>query len=558
VLAGSGGTAVGRLEYHRAEVAGRPVRVAPRPLFLAGREELLADVGARLAGQLGEGPRVVVLCGLGGAGKTSVAVEYAHRQLGQFGLVWQVSAENPAAMSAGFGELAALLGARNLLDAQDPVAAVHAVLAARPGGWLLILDNAQDAATVRPVLPPAGKGQVLITTRSAHWPGTIAVEVPVLEQDIAAGFLAARTGDGNREAAWALAGELGGLPLALEQAAAYITATGRDLAGYLAAYRGRKMDLLDRGDPAGYDQRVTTTTWSLSFTQLQDEAPGGAALLNLLACCASDTIPYHLLLQPAVLPDGLPAGPGAVLAPLLGDPLAVVDAIATLRRYSLISPPINGLVSVHRLVQAITAARQTSPQAAAWRQATAALISAAVPTNPDLPATWPVFAGLLPHVLAALPLASEPVYRAASYLGTSGSYTTARDLLQQILTSYQDDLGAEHPDTLAVRANLASWTGEAGDAAAARDQCAILLPVRERVSGAEHPDTLAVRTDLASWTGEAGDAAAARDQCAILLPVRERVSGAEHPDTLTERTNLAHWTREAGRLRLTRWPWRWR
>ena len=93
-------------------------------------------------------------------------------------------------------------------------------------------------------------------------------------------------------------------------------------------------------------------------------------------------------------------------------------------------------------------------------------------------------------------------------------------------------LGAEHPDTLAARGNLAHWTGAAGDAAAARDQYAALLPVRERVSGAEHPDTLAARGNLAHWTGEAGDPAAARDQYAALLPVRERVSGAEHPDTL--------------------------
>jgi hypothetical protein len=102
---------------------------------------------------------------------------------------------------------------------------------------------------LRPALPPAGNGQVLITTRSGHWPGDQAVEVPVLEQDVAAGFLAARTGDSIREAAWALAGELGGLPLAPEQAAAYITATGRDLAGYLDLFRDRREDLLDRGDP---------------------------------------------------------------------------------------------------------------------------------------------------------------------------------------------------------------------------------------------------------------------------------------------------------------------
>jgi hypothetical protein len=84
-----------------------------------------------------------------------------------------------------------------------------------------------------------------------------------------------------------------------------------------------------------------------------------------------------------------------------------------------------------------------------------------------------------------------------------------------------------------------------GDAAGARDQFAALLPIRERVSGAEHPETLTVRKNLAYWTGQAGDAAAARDQFAALLPIRERVSGPEHPDTLTARGNLAYWTEKA-------------
>ena len=150
----------------------RPVRLAPRPVFLAGREDLLAGLDGPAGRQrCGTGPRVVALCGLGGAGKTSVAVEYAHRHLAGLGVVWQFPAEDPTAMAAEFGELAALLGARDVLAGGDPVAAVHAVLAARPGGWLLIFDNAPDAAAVAGVLPPAGDGQVIITSQNPHWPG---------------------------------------------------------------------------------------------------------------------------------------------------------------------------------------------------------------------------------------------------------------------------------------------------------------------------------------------------------------------------------------------------
>ena len=122
------------------------------------------------------------------------------------------------------------------------------------------------------------------------------------------------------------------------------------------------------------------------------------------------------------------------------------------------------------------------------------------------------------------------------------SAARARDCHAGMLPIRERVLGAEHPDTLTTRANLATWTGRAGDAAGARDQFAALLLTRERVLGAEHPDTLTTRHDLANWTGEAGDAAGARDQFAELLPIQVRVSGPEHPDTLTTRRNLASWT----------------
>ena len=186
------------------------------------------------------GPRVVALCGLGGAGKTSVAVEYAHRHLAEVGVAWQFAAEDPAVLAAGFGELAAQLGARDLLDARDPVASVHGVLAAYPAEWLLVFDNAPDRASVAAFLPPAGRGRVLITSQNPIWPPGQALDVPVLDAEVAAEFLVNRTGDPDRQAALELAGELGGLPLALEQAAAYIQATGDSLAGYLASFRQRR------------------------------------------------------------------------------------------------------------------------------------------------------------------------------------------------------------------------------------------------------------------------------------------------------------------------------
>ena len=534
-----------REEDQACREAGLALRVPPRPVFLAGREALLAELDARLAGD-GGGPRVAVLYGLGGAGKTSVAVEYAHRHLAEVEVCWQFAAEDPAVLAAEFGVLAAQLGAREAADARDPVASVHGVLARMHAGWLVVFDNAPDRASVAPFVPPAGPGRVLITTQNQIWPPGQAVDVPVLDVEVAADFLVSRTGDADQVAARELAGLLGGLPLALEQAAAYVQATGTTLARYLLLFRDRQADLLARGEVAGHPD--VAATLGLALSRLAGEAPAAAGLVRLLAFLAPEPVPLTVLLAGDAAAGELSPEVAAAVGGLLGDAVAAGDAIAALRRYSLVTPAGDGLVLVHRLVQAITRAQLPADEADGWGQAAAALVEAAVPADPVLPAAWPVCAVLLPHARAVLDLTSDGIWQIAQYLGWSGSYPAARDLLQLIADAYtgSDAYGPEHPHTLTARHQLALWTGFAGDAAGARDQLAALLPVRERVQGAEHPHTLTARHELARWTGQAGDAAGARDQLAALLPVRERVSGAEHPDTLATRANLASFTGEAG------------
>ena len=486
------------------------------------------------------------LYGLGGAGKSNVAVEYAHRHLAEVGLAWQFSAEDPAVLKAEFGELAAQLSDRDLFHARDPVAVVHGVLAAYPRGWLLVFDNAPDPESVQRFLPPAGRGRVLITTQSAVWPRGQAVEVPVLDTVVAAGFLVNRTGDGDQRAAEELAGELDGLPLALEQAAAYSQATGTTLAGYLSVFRDRRADLLARGQAAEHPADVAATL-GLALSRLEEQAPAAAGLLRLLAFLAPEPVPLTLLLQPRPgLAEQFGRETASLLAPLLEDPLATSDAIAALRRYSLVSPLAEGVVSVHRLVQAVTAHQMPAELAAEWRQAAAALIEAALPGNPEQPQARPEFAALLPHALTALTADRPGADRIISYLAYSGSYAVAVAVQHRVLDIRDQMLGPEHPGTLVARAHLARWTGLAGDAPAARDQCADLTSQIERVFGLEHMNTLTARVYLIEWTGQAGDAAAARDQYIELLPVIERVFGPEHPETLTAQANLARWTAQAG------------
>jgi Tetratricopeptide repeat len=521
-----------------------PVRSAPRPVFLAGREGLLAEMDARLAG--GPGPRLVALCGLGGAGKTSVAVEYAHRHLAEAGVCWQFAAEDTTVLAAEFAVLAAQLGAREIVDARDPVATVHAVLARAQAGWLLVFDNVADRASVERFVPPAGNGRVLVTTQSQHWLPGQALDVPVLDTEVAASFLVNRTSDPDWAIARELAAALGGLPLALEQAAAYMQATGTTPERYLLLFRDRQADLLARGEAAGHPADVAATL-GLALSRLEGQAPAAAGLLRLLAFLAPEPVPLELLLATGQATSLL--GPeAAVIGPLLGDPVATGDAVTALRRYSLIAPAGDNLVLVHRLVQAVTRAQLTAEAAAEWQQATAILIEAAVPADTAVPAAWPTSAVLLPHARVVLGMTSSGIRRVAQYLGNSGSPLAARDLCRLIASAHESDdaYGSEHPSTLAASYELACWTGHAGDVAAARDLFASLLPFRERVLGPEHPDTLAARHDLASWTGHAGNAPGARDQFAVLLPVSKQVLSPEHPSTLAARHDLALWTGHAG------------
>ena len=157
MAADRGGIAIRNLELQRRpEVASQPVRLAPRPVFLAGREGLLAELSTQLRTGPGQsGPRLVALYGMGGTGKTSVAVEYAHRHLAEVAVCWQFSAEDPTVLAAEFAVLAAQLGVQEVVDSRDPVAAVHAVLARQEIGWLVVFDNVPDRASIES-LPAAG------------------------------------------------------------------------------------------------------------------------------------------------------------------------------------------------------------------------------------------------------------------------------------------------------------------------------------------------------------------------------------------------------------------
>jgi hypothetical protein len=428
---------------------------------------------------------------------------------------------------------------------------------------LLIFDNAPSAEALRAYLPPAGPGHLLVTSRAAPWPFDQGLELDVLDTEPAMAFLQARVGQEDRDGAAAVVAALGALPLALEQAGAYMADTGTTITGYHGLLQHQRSTVLAQGEPWGYPSRVAST-WQLAFDTLAGTNVEAISLIRLLACYAPDAIPYRLLLTPLeagrpqdlLVTDELRIHRSRtldVLRSLPGTTLDVNRAISLLRRQCLIRIPAADHVSIHRLVQAVTLDNLPAAARAAWRRAACALLQGVLPAGAEEEAdaedtvNWPRFAQLLPHARALLPLDNPDMCKIAWYLGVSGDYRTAKMLSLQIHERRARTLGPEHPRTLSIRRQLIRWLGQAGNPVAARDQAAALVPVCRRVLGPEHPNTLIARHELAHWSGASGvPAAAVRDQYVMLLPLMRKVLGDEDGMTLRVRHTYATWMGRAG------------
>jgi hypothetical protein len=278
---------------------------AQNPHF-TGRNDLLQALRAHLAkNTTGAVVQAGVVHGLGGVGKTQLAVEYAHRYAADYDLVWWIRAEQPAAISGRLAQLARRLGLPELPSLDEQVGAVFDALGQRDR-WLLVYDNALTAADLTGLRPPAGGGHVLVTSRNPAWSGVAAtVRVEVFSRDQAVGFLAKRTGSGDQAALRRLAGMLGDLPLALEQAAAYLEETAIGVGEYLDLLADRP-ELFALGQPATTEQTIATT-WTVSLDRVRTEAPLAEDLLTLAAFLAPDDLPRALLAEHAdALPSRLP------------------------------------------------------------------------------------------------------------------------------------------------------------------------------------------------------------------------------------------------------------
>jgi len=530
------------------------VPFAPNPWF-TGRAGALAAIRARLAGP-GSG-HVVPVTGIGGAGKTQLAVEYAYAERTSYDVVWWVRAQ-PLAMAEA--DLAALVADPRLPDppqlpgqasAEDRLAAARDWLE-RHDRCLLIVDNVDDPAAVRPLLPRASGGHVLLTARSdVDWAGWAApLPLDMLEPGDASGFLRDRSGDPDEAAAAALAAELGRLPLALEQAAGYIAETGGlTLAGYLDLFRTRSRELLGRGRPAGRDDTVDTT-WSLSLDRLTQVSPAAVDLLTVAAFLAADDIPLSLLTEQAGELPGRLAG-------TVTDPLALADTIGVLRRYGLAKAAADA-ITVHRLLQAVVRIGLDDDTQRRWAGSALATVTAGFPADGEDPLAWPRCQRLVSHALAAaghaerlaadLATASLLLDRVGQYLLRRGQYGPAADLLRRAL-ALDERLDADD-DTLSVsHGHLGAVLIGLGDLPAARAELARAIELGERTLGPGHPADFAVLLyRLGTLEEDIGEFPSAQARLTRAVSVDEQAYGPDHNEVSVDLEALAHVQERLGDL----------
>jgi hypothetical protein len=378
-------------------------------------------------------------------------------------VIWWLPAEQPVAISKLLAGLARRLGIPEQADQAELLAGLWDELRQRDR-WLLVYDNAQGPRELVPYRPPGGAGRVLVTSRVPTWErGTATVRLDVLDREEAVAFLRRRTGRDDATKLAALAEALGDLPLALEQAAAYMDETKTTPADYLELFREHGAELLALGEPPTTEQTVATT-WQVALDRL-GATPDAPELLSLCAFLAPDGIPRAMLSEHAqVLPEPL--------GTTLGRPLAFNQAVGALGRYSLATVTEESL-AVHRLVQTVVRTSHSPADQQRWAGAAARSVTAAFPSNGDDVATWPACALLLPHALAVvdhgqalkaeLETTALLLSRAGFYLWHHGQYRQALALNEQALATRQRVLGDDHPDTLTSMNNLAAVRQELGE-----------------------------------------------------------------------------------------------
>jgi tetratricopeptide (TPR) repeat protein len=567
---------------------------------LRGRDDIVESLTQVLT-DTAKKPRVWVLHGMAGAGKTAIAVELAQYAVDRGLRAWWVRAVEQPTLLAGLRAIASELGAKDNDLRRNLGDALWLELSRRDQQWLLVIDNADDASLLAPaggppdgtglLRPTTGRGVVVITSRErdqhkwGSWPRLqpVTTLTPV---EGAAVLLDLAPRGGEVHEAEALSERLGGLPLALRLAGQYLAAAAsappweRDPGGAITTFAAFQRELGERfdahlfasaatGDVSEANRRNITTTWERSLDLLARRGfPETRPLLRLLACLAEAPIPYMLLLfdDPEILARS-PLFPG-LTRQRLGRVLTEFQDVELIRldEDAGASGAVAHTAWLHPLVRDTNRSHlDIQERFDDYRALLMDLLGHATKgRDPEDPKTWAAWQALRAHCSSLLDLPgadrhdggispellvrlTQPAHDAAHYLHATGLYAEAATEYQRVLELRLRVLGEDHPDTLTTRHARAYTLRDQGKRRLAQAEYGDVLERRRRVLGENDPETLSTRHALAFMLQTGGRLAEAQAEYEEVLERRRRVLGEEHPQTLISRHSLAFALQARGR-----------
>jgi tetratricopeptide (TPR) repeat protein/transcriptional regulator with XRE-family HTH domain len=537
-----------------------------RNTFFTGRDALLSHLHRVLCtDKAATVTQVHAMSGLGGIGKTQTAIEYAYRFRDEYQAVFWLRAETYDALMVDIVALAELLKLPEK-DEQDQSIILKAVKKwlEKSSHWLLILDNVEDFAMLVDFLPSQSMGHILLTTR-VQATGTLAdrINVEQMEPDEGALFLLRRAkllahdatlDEASRSLqvqAKDISQMLDGLPLALDQAGAYIEETGCSLTAYGNRYQARRAMLLDRrGSTSIEHPQSVTTTLSLCIEKVEQSSSVAAELLYACAFLFPDAIPEEIITQGN-------AELGPCLQSIGADPLVFDEALAVLGKYSLLRRNAGmETLSIHRLVQVMLRERMDKKTQRDWSQRIIRAVNKLFPDG-EQAALWPQCQRLLPHVEVCVQLleqwelafqeAGRLLSEAGTYLRERGQHAQAEIFLCRVHEMRVRILGSEHPDVAQCLDDLASLYWYQGRYAEAETFYRRALKLKELHLSPEHLDIAETLNNLAVLYFHQGLYTEAEPLYQRALSIKELHLGMEHPKTADTLNNLAVLYRNQGR-----------